>query len=96
MVQLKLRTLNLPLIPLILFSEDLPGSFGRPAWLQNVQNEIKAAKTSIGIVDLSSQSVFQLTVSDKANFIIAKLMYKFEVLRLPCLSASVGIFNRLG
>ena len=64
MVQLKLRTLNLPLIPLILFSEDLPGSFGRPAWLQNVQNEIKAAKTSMGIVDLSSQSVFELAVSD--------------------------------
>ena len=64
MVQLKLRTLNLPLIPLILFSEDLLGSFGRPAWLQNVQNEIKAAKTSMGIVDLSSQSVFELAVSD--------------------------------
>eukprot|EP00111_Clytia_hemisphaerica_P024731 TCONS_00072897-protein len=52
--------------------DEFPGSFGRPLWLQNVQNEIKTAKTTMGIVDLSSQSVFQLT--DIGNNSMAHLM----------------------
>jgi len=39
------------------------GTFGKPNWLKNVQREILAIKESLGIIDMSSQSVFKLTVS---------------------------------
>jgi len=38
------------------------GTFGKPNWLKNVQREILTTKESLGIIDMSSQSVFKITI----------------------------------
>lgn len=38
-------------------------TLGKPDWLECVQREMMACKTGVGVVDLSSQSIFEVSVS---------------------------------
>ena len=47
----------------ILSGKQKADTLGQPKWLGCVQNEIKACQEAIGLIDLSSQSMFEVSVS---------------------------------
>ena len=42
--------------------EALPDTLGKPGWLKFVQTEMKACQDAIGLIDLSSQSLLEVSV----------------------------------
>lgn len=46
-----------------LLLDNLIPTFGQPSWLQTVQKEIQNCSENIGLIDLSANSFFDITVS---------------------------------
>eukprot|EP00111_Clytia_hemisphaerica_P017980 TCONS_00053215-protein len=52
-------------------------TLGKPNWLPNVQREMKACEDSVGLIDLSSQSVFELQFDSSVS--IGEFFEHFDI-----------------